>query len=98
MVLEQEANFLNIQGGPKVLERLAKLELVVAGSTFDIHHSKFKDQNNLESYIDFEILEGIAQKLNLPHPILALLTVQILLGHPVEENCIHKEYLIYGRY
>ena len=48
----------------------------------------------LESCIGFEILEGTAQKLSLPHPILVLLTVLILLGHPVvhaEKPCMYKE-------
>ena len=37
-----------IQGGPKVLEWLAKLECGVACSIFEIHLSKFQNPNNLE--------------------------------------------------
>ena len=72
-----------IQGGPKVLEWLAKLELGVAGTIFRINPLKFQNQNNLESCINFEIFGAVSQKLCLPRIILVLLTVLILLGNPV---------------
>ena len=84
MTIEKRKVYL--QGDPKVLEQLAKVELGVAGSIFEIHPSKFQNFN-LESCIDFEIVEGVAQKLNLPHPILVLLTTLILLSHPVDKTC-----------
>ena len=53
MTIEKRKVYL--QGDPKVLEQLAKVELGVAGSIFEIHPSKFQNQNNLENCIDFKI-------------------------------------------
>ena len=51
-VLNSFQNVL-LQGGLKVLEQLAKLEMGVAGSIFEVHLPKFQNQ----SCIDFEKIE-----------------------------------------
>ena len=55
----------------------------VAGTIFEMHPSKFQNQYNALSFIDFQIVRGRAQKFNLSHQFLGLLTVLIILGHPV---------------
>ena len=88
-ILNNFLYYLHHIGWPKSIRTVNKTKIGCGRLSFCDTSLKFQNQTSLESCIGFEILEGVAQNLSLPLPIIVLLNVLILLGHPVygSEKC-----------